>query len=221
MGRVGFNFPIFLTLIHYAVAWILLAFFKSLSLLPMSPPSKTTPFSSLFSLGAVMAFASGLANTSLKHNRFIDQAVNWPLIALLIRLYRVIELCFIFLSQTWKLLIFLVYSVGFYQMAKIAVTPTIVLAEFVLFKKTISSTKVVAWVLWQFTRLIKKNSLITRPFCGCLLCFRVCSFTGHGIRRSVSRRGNRDRNRSRIQFVRRIGCSCMDYPKRHQQNPLV
>ncbi|XP_056849488.1 nucleotide-sugar uncharacterized transporter 2-like [Raphanus sativus] len=103
MGRVGFNFPIFLMLIHYAVAWILLAFFKSLSLLPMSPPSKTTPFSSLFSLGAVMAFASGLANTSLKHN-----------------------------------------SVGFYQMAKIAVTPTIVLAEFVLFKKTISSTKVMA-----------------------------------------------------------------------------
>ncbi|KAL0898847.1 hypothetical protein Bca101_082808 [Brassica carinata] len=45
-----------------------------------------------------MAFASGLANTSIKHN-----------------------------------------SVGFYQMAKIAVTPTIVLAEFVLFKETISS----------------------------------------------------------------------------------
>ncbi|CAN8252953.1 unnamed protein product [Cochlearia groenlandica] len=106
MGRVGFNFPIFLTLIHYAVAWFLLALFKSLSLLPMSPPSKTTPFSSLFSLGAVMAFASGLANTSLKHN-----------------------------------------SVGFYQMAKIAVTPTIVLAEFVLFKKTISSTKVMALAL--------------------------------------------------------------------------
>ncbi|KAG7654050.1 hypothetical protein ISN44_As01g012670, partial [Arabidopsis suecica] len=50
MGRVGFNFPIFLTLIHSTVAWILLA------------------FSSLFSLGAVMAFALGLANTSLKHN---------------------------------------------------------------------------------------------------------------------------------------------------------
>lgn len=80
MGRVGFNFPIFLTLIHYAVAWILLAFFKSLSLLPMSPPSKTTPFSSLFSLGAVMAFASGLANTSLKHNRFIPQDLIFWLI---------------------------------------------------------------------------------------------------------------------------------------------
>ncbi|KAG7551924.1 hypothetical protein ISN45_Aa06g025500 [Arabidopsis thaliana x Arabidopsis arenosa] len=54
MGRVGFNFPIFLTLIHSTVAWILLA------------------FSSLFSLGAVMAFASGLANTSLKHNRTLE-----------------------------------------------------------------------------------------------------------------------------------------------------
>ncbi|XP_021905802.1 nucleotide-sugar uncharacterized transporter 2 isoform X2 [Carica papaya] len=103
MGKIGFNFPIFLTLIHYSVAWILLALFKAISLLPVSPPSKTTPFTSLFFLGAVMAFASGLANTSLKYN-----------------------------------------SVGFYQMAKIAVTPTIVLAEFVLFRKTIASTKVLA-----------------------------------------------------------------------------
>ncbi|XVE80596.1 hypothetical protein DITRI_Ditri14bG0152200 [Diplodiscus trichospermus] len=105
MGKVGFNFPIFLTLIHYSIAWILLAFFKALSLLPVSPPSKTAP-SSLFSLGAIMAFASGLANTSLKYN-----------------------------------------SVGFYQMAKIAVTPTIVLSEFLLFRKTISFKKVLALVV--------------------------------------------------------------------------
>ncbi|XP_004491526.1 nucleotide-sugar uncharacterized transporter 2 [Cicer arietinum] len=103
MGRVGFNFPIFLTFVHYITAWVLLAFFKALSVLPVSPPSKTTPFSSIFALGAVMAFASGLANTSLKYN-----------------------------------------SVGFYQMAKIAVTPTIVLAEFILYRKTISSKKVLA-----------------------------------------------------------------------------
>ncbi|KAF7141994.1 hypothetical protein RHSIM_Rhsim06G0232200 [Rhododendron simsii] len=101
MGKVGFNFPIYLTLIHYSSAWVLLAIFKAFSLLPASPPSKTTPFSSLFSLGVVMAFASGLANTSLKHN-----------------------------------------SVGFYQMAKIAVTPTIVLAEFILFRKTVTFNKV-------------------------------------------------------------------------------
>ncbi|KAG4213983.1 hypothetical protein ERO13_A01G093350v2, partial [Gossypium hirsutum] len=103
MGRVGFNFPIFLTLIHYSIAWILLAFCKTMSLLPVSPPSKTTPFSSLFSLGVIMAFASGLANSSLKYN-----------------------------------------SVGFYQMAKIAVTPTIVFAEFIFFRKTISFKKVLA-----------------------------------------------------------------------------
>ncbi|XP_021818018.1 nucleotide-sugar uncharacterized transporter 2-like [Prunus avium] len=104
MGRVGFKFPIFLTLIHYVTSWLLLAIFKTLSILPVAPPSRTTPFSSIFSLGAAMAFASGLANTSLKHN-----------------------------------------SVGFYQMAKIAVTPpTIVSAEFILFRKTISFNKVLA-----------------------------------------------------------------------------
>ncbi|KNA12151.1 hypothetical protein SOVF_128200 [Spinacia oleracea] len=101
MGKVGFNYPIFLTLIHYTVAWILMALFKALSWLPASPPSKSTPFSSLFSLGIVMALSNGLANTSLQHN-----------------------------------------SVGFYQMAKIAVTPTIVLTEFIFFRKTISFNKV-------------------------------------------------------------------------------
>lgn len=103
MGKVGFNFPIFLTLIHYTVSWTLMALFKALSWLPASPPSKSTPFSSLFSLGSVMALSNGLANTSLQHN-----------------------------------------SVGFYQMAKIAVTPTIVLTEFILFHKTISYNKVMA-----------------------------------------------------------------------------
>ncbi|KAE9458368.1 hypothetical protein C3L33_09724, partial [Rhododendron williamsianum] len=112
MGKVGFNFPIYLTLIHYSSAWVLLAIFKAFSLLPASPPSKTTPFSSLFSLGVVMAFASGLANTSLKHNSFLT--------------------------------IKLICSVGFYQMAKIAVTPTIVLAEFVLFRKTVTFNKILA-----------------------------------------------------------------------------
>ncbi|XP_028771534.1 nucleotide-sugar uncharacterized transporter 2 [Neltuma alba] len=106
MGRVGFDFPIFLTLVHYVTAWLLLAFFKAISVLPVSPPSKTTPYSSIFTLGAIMAFASGLANTSLKYN-----------------------------------------SVGFYQMAKIAVTPTIVLAEFLLFRKTISLQKALALVV--------------------------------------------------------------------------
>ncbi|XP_073281484.1 nucleotide-sugar uncharacterized transporter 2 isoform X3 [Primulina huaijiensis] len=113
MGKVGFSFPIFLTLIHYSVAWVLLAVFKSLSMLPVAPPSKTTPFSSLFALGAVMAFASGLANTSLKYNSF------------------------------WC-------SVGFYQMAKIAVTPSIVTAEYILYRKTVSFRKVVALIVVSF-----------------------------------------------------------------------
>ncbi|KAL5699640.1 hypothetical protein ACHQM5_030515 [Ranunculus cassubicifolius] len=103
LGRVGFNFPIFLTFIHYALSWFLMAILKAFSLLPASPPSKTTPFSSLLALGIVMSLSNGLANVSLKYN-----------------------------------------SVGFYQMAKIAVTPTIVLAEFLLFKKKVSYKKVFA-----------------------------------------------------------------------------
>ena len=37
---------------------------------------------------------------------------------------------------------YIVSSVGFYQMAKIAVTPAIVLAEFIVFRKKISFQKV-------------------------------------------------------------------------------
>ncbi|ERN16699.1 hypothetical protein AMTR_s00051p00220420 [Amborella trichopoda] len=104
-SRVGFDFPIFLTFIHYACSWFLMTVFNAFSLLPPSPPSKFSstraPFSSLFALGAVMSLSNGLANVSLKHN-----------------------------------------SVGFYQMAKIAVTPTIVLTEFLSFGKRVSANKV-------------------------------------------------------------------------------
>ncbi|KAK4778723.1 hypothetical protein SAY86_006251 [Trapa natans] len=72
-------------------------------------PNLPTPFSSIFALGAVMSFATGLSNTSLQHN-----------------------------------------SVGFYQMVKIAVTPTIVLSEFVLFRKMISCQKVLALAMVSF-----------------------------------------------------------------------
>ncbi|KAI5427654.1 hypothetical protein KIW84_032891 [Lathyrus oleraceus] len=49
-------------------------------------------------------------------------------------------------STSWLLLVssWLTNCVGFYQMTKIVVTPTIVLAEFIFFKKTISSKKVLA-----------------------------------------------------------------------------
>lgn len=103
LGKVGFNYPIFLTLIHYAISWLLLASLNACALLPASPPVKATPFASLISLGVIMAFSNGLANVSLKFN-----------------------------------------SVGFYQMAKIAVTPTIVLSEFLFFGKRVSFQKVLA-----------------------------------------------------------------------------
>ncbi|BAS80681.1 nucleotide-sugar uncharacterized transporter 2 [Oryza sativa Japonica Group] len=109
MGSVGFKFPIALSLIHYAVAFVLMAILKTMSMLPVAPPSKSTPFSSLFALGAVMSLSTGLANVSLKHN-----------------------------------------SVGFYQMAKIAVTPTIVVAEFMIFQKRVSSQKVITLAIVSF-----------------------------------------------------------------------
>lgn len=103
LGKVGFNYPIFLTFIHYICSWLLMAILNALSILSVSPPSKSTKYSSLFSLGIVMSLSTGLANVSLKYN-----------------------------------------SVGFYQMAKIAVTPTIVLAELILFRKRVSFQKVLA-----------------------------------------------------------------------------
>ncbi|PKA57517.1 putative membrane protein [Apostasia shenzhenica] len=103
LGKVGFNFPIMLTFIHYSLSWFLMAIMNVLSLLPAPPPAKSSRFFNLFLLGVVMSFSTGLANVSLKYN-----------------------------------------SVGFYQMAKIAVTPTIVLAEFIIFKKTASFQKVLA-----------------------------------------------------------------------------
>ncbi|KAJ4964519.1 hypothetical protein NE237_024458 [Protea cynaroides] len=103
LGKIGFNYPIFLTFIHYTLSWLLMAILNALSLLPSPPLSKSTPFSSLLALGMVMSLSNGLANVSLKYN-----------------------------------------SVGFYQMAKIAVTPTIVLAEFLLFRKMVSFHKVLA-----------------------------------------------------------------------------
>ncbi|KAB5551955.1 hypothetical protein DKX38_009266 [Salix brachista] len=99
---VGFHFPICLSFIHYLLSWALMGILKAFSVLPGSPPSKSTHLS-LFTLGFVMSLSTGLANVSLKYN-----------------------------------------SVGFYQMAKIAVTPSIVLAEFIWFKKRVSFSKVVA-----------------------------------------------------------------------------
>ncbi|KAK2976522.1 hypothetical protein RJ640_019458 [Escallonia rubra] len=101
--EIGFNYPIFLTFIHYIFSWCLMALLKAFSMLPASPPSNSTRRSSLMFLGFVMCLSTGLANFSLNFN-----------------------------------------SVGFYQMAKIAVTPAIVLAEFMIFQRRISYQKVLA-----------------------------------------------------------------------------
>lgn len=46
-----------------------MAILNAFSLLPASPPLKSTPFSSLLALGIVMSLSNGLANVSLKYNR--------------------------------------------------------------------------------------------------------------------------------------------------------
>lgn len=45
-----------------------MAILKALSVLPASPPSKSSILS-LFTLGFVMSLSTGLANVSLKYNR--------------------------------------------------------------------------------------------------------------------------------------------------------
>ncbi|KMZ66557.1 Nucleotide/sugar transporter family protein [Zostera marina] len=103
LGKVGFDYPICLTFIHYMSSLVLMAIMNAVSLLPATPPTQSTPFFYFIAIGMVTSLSNGLANVSLKYN-----------------------------------------SVGFYQMAKIAVTPTIVLAEFMIFRKTVSSVKVLA-----------------------------------------------------------------------------
>ena len=150
MGKVGFNFPVALSLIHYVTSWLLMAIFKALSLLPASPPSKATPFSSLFLLGAVMSLATGLANVSLQHNRWDCHART----DMIWKLYppfpcKVMPYLVLMLGSLSSVIFYrvLICSVGFYQMAKIAVTPTIVLAEFMIFNKKVSIHKVHLLVL--------------------------------------------------------------------------
>ncbi|XP_022870552.1 nucleotide-sugar uncharacterized transporter 1-like [Olea europaea var. sylvestris] len=58
--NVGFNYPIFLTFIHYIFSWLIMALLKALSILSLSSPSKTTKYSSLLSLGIVMSLSTGI-----------------------------------------------------------------------------------------------------------------------------------------------------------------
>uniref|UniRef100_A0A803MKC5 Sugar phosphate transporter domain-containing protein n=1 Tax=Chenopodium quinoa TaxID=63459 RepID=A0A803MKC5_CHEQI len=123
LGKVGFNYPIFLTFIHYVVSWFLMAILNALSMLP-APPAKASRLSSLFALGVVMSLSTGLANVSLKYN-----------------------------------------SVGFYQMAKIAVTPSIVVAEFILLRKKFhlfGACIALAWIVPSAVNKIMWSSMQQR-----------------------------------------------------------
>ena len=135
--KVGFNYPIFLTFIHYVCSWLIMALLKAFSLLPPPPSSKTTKFSSLLGLGIVMSLSTGLANVSLKFNRYATFVL-------------INTLCIYGVQRPSNFRCFLTKSifssVGFYQMAKIAVTPAIVLAEFMLYRKRISFRKVTSVV---------------------------------------------------------------------------
>lgn len=130
LKNIGFEFPVFLTFIHYIVAYLLMALLKSFSLLPASPPSTKSSSLPLYTLGIVMSLSTGLANVSLKYNRFL-------------KIFS-ISSCFLILLSLISLLtsLFLFPSVGFYQMAKIAVTPSIVFAEFLWYRKRVSFMKV-------------------------------------------------------------------------------
>ncbi|XVF61080.1 hypothetical protein PTKIN_Ptkin08bG0100500 [Pterospermum kingtungense] len=102
LKNVGFQFLVFLSVIHYAVSWALLAILNFFSILPASSSSQLALLS-VFTFGFVNSVSTGLANVSLKYN-----------------------------------------SVGFYQMAKIAIMPLIVLVEFIWYKKRIAFSKVIA-----------------------------------------------------------------------------
>ena len=115
-----------------------MAILNAFSILPASP-SKPSRSSTLFALGFVMSLSTGLANVSLKYNR-------WDMLSYFH--YKIF-------SYTLSL-IYSCISIGFYQMSKIAVTPSIVLAEFILYKKKVSVYKVTTLLL----------------FC-CLLLFRA------------------------------------------------
>lgn len=68
LKNVGFHFPICLSFLHYLMSWTLMAILNAFGLLPAFPASKSSRLS-LFTLGFVMCFSTGLANVSLKYNR--------------------------------------------------------------------------------------------------------------------------------------------------------
>ncbi|XP_065048209.1 nucleotide-sugar uncharacterized transporter 2-like [Musa acuminata AAA Group] len=68
LGKVGFNCPIFLTLIHHSFSWVSMIISEAFSLLPTSLRPKSNPICSLLALGIVMSLSDGLANVGSKYN---------------------------------------------------------------------------------------------------------------------------------------------------------
>lgn len=73
------------------------------------------------------------------------QMSAWSIIGLICYFHfprQYINIFFFFWDSDTNILMYIYLSVGFYQMSKIAVTPSIVLAEFILYKKKVSIFKV-------------------------------------------------------------------------------
>jgi hypothetical protein len=104
LKNIGFEFPVFLTFIHYIVAYLLMALLKSFSLLPASPPSTKSSLLPLYTLGIVMSLSTGLANVSLKYNRFWKHSLFFcsPLFSY-IALSHTVSHFVVFVSQCWIL----------------------------------------------------------------------------------------------------------------------
>lgn len=126
-----------------------------------------------------------------------------------------------FLSK--QLAIFLLFcsfacSIGFYQMAKIAVTPTIVLAEFVLFRKAISHKKVSITFL---CKLFPRRDITCQETYSSSNFNNASKLAGFVSSYCFSGCGNCNSNRFTIQLLWCLHCNCMDHSKCYKQNSLV
>lgn len=98
LKNAGFHFPVLLSFIHYVVTLALIAILNALSLIPPAPPLKSTP---LFTLGLVMSLCTGLANVSLKYNRWEGVYIQYSYEWIFFCFARIIA--FLFYSQRWIL----------------------------------------------------------------------------------------------------------------------
>ena len=105
----------------------------------------------------------------------------------------------------------MIYGVGFYQMAKIAVTPTVVFAEFIHFRKTLSFNKLCV-IKTDFKILF--FYFLFFIFSSCYWSIEILnniSDSGSGC--SLSKRGSSNGNRFRIQSFGGLHCNSLNSPK--------